>query len=256
MSSPTLQDSFTEKISNSWQQTDRRRGQSLNPLWVTGEWTADVWSVQLGFATGRFNGRWRARRLCTAVVLSSSQAALGEGCISTQLPPEGPVRKCGRPSVNEGRVLVGAAAAGVALSPPSLAFSPSRRQFASSRLGEGGGGVFFITEGCHIIFWWGADSERNKFVPTVPALLSRWRCRHPIGEWLCNSVTTLTCLIIVSQKQYLKGHSDPTSSHCFSPQQPHICRDNRIVLPGMKKCNPDDVTLMTSGWVCRHIQAI
>lgn len=75
---PTLQDSFTVGISNSWQQTD-----SVAKAWIPSECCArfDQFSADC-------NGQSLMLRRRRPVLISSS--------IPTQLPPEAPVRKCGR----------------------------------------------------------------------------------------------------------------------------------------------------------------
>lgn len=141
MISPTLQDSFTVEISNSWQQTDR-----MAKAWIPSEWWANnssdlVSSDQI--VTGRSNVTPSQLHREDVVVLSSSQTAPGDGWFPTQLPPEAPVRKCGRRGwslrrqplfLHGGGVDVG----GLSLSfPLSLCWSSSRR-FTSSRLVDEG----------------------------------------------------------------------------------------------------------------------
>lgn len=154
MSSPTLQDSFTEEISNSWRQTDSV-AKAWIPLWVTGELAADNWSVQ---RSDLQRGGLMEGNEHVAFSPSSSYPHFKQHWETHASWPSRLQRvqsgSVGVRGGTRGWVSVGADACSLFL---SLSLSPPVHLITTRW-----GGLFFITEGCHIILWWGADSEASR----------------------------------------------------------------------------------------------
>lgn len=154
---PTLQDSFTVGISNSWQQTD-----SVAKAWIPSECCARF--DQFSADCHRQSLMLRRRRL---VLISSS--------IPTQLPPEAPVRKCGRRGWSMRRQPLYSCTVVMLMLVLSLSLSSRLSEegcfsplTAATSFSEG------LIHGCGNLW---------RFVPVrvVPASTSRWNCRRVIG---------------------------------------------------------------------------